>query len=200
MPVQGAGWPVLVRWQLKRPMYDFKNSFPLLLYAFKEQNIFFPETCFAYLISELKFTVCRVIHKWRHPRKGPVWECRVFSNIKWFLRPNFGEKCRKSSWEGSIGWKNRVTSFFGSSLQKNNMVEPLPLLPSPTISPFSISRIHMKFKFRFYILIYSTVPLLEISNDRCKIWPLVGKVIQKSSIRVRDFNWRVQNLAVSRKN
>ena len=31
---------------------------PLLLYTFKEQNIFFPETCFACPISEQKFTVC----------------------------------------------------------------------------------------------------------------------------------------------
>ena len=27
MPAQWAGWPVLVRWQLERPIYDFKNSF-----------------------------------------------------------------------------------------------------------------------------------------------------------------------------
>ena len=35
-----------------------KILFPLLLYAFIEQNILFPETCFAYPISEQKFTVC----------------------------------------------------------------------------------------------------------------------------------------------
>ena len=35
-----------------------KILFPLLLYTFIEQNIFFPETCFAYPISEQKFTVC----------------------------------------------------------------------------------------------------------------------------------------------
>jgi len=34
-----------------------KIVFPLLLYTFIEQNIFFPETYFAYLISEQKFTV-----------------------------------------------------------------------------------------------------------------------------------------------
>merc|ERR1712004_860474 len=34
-----------------------KILFPLLLYTFIEQNIFFPETCFAYPISEQKFTV-----------------------------------------------------------------------------------------------------------------------------------------------
>ena len=34
-----------------------KILFPLLLYTFTEQNIFFPETCFAYPISEQKFTV-----------------------------------------------------------------------------------------------------------------------------------------------
>ena len=34
-----------------------KIIFPLLLYTFTEQNIFFPETCFAYPISEQKFTV-----------------------------------------------------------------------------------------------------------------------------------------------
>ena len=27
MPAKWAGWLVLVRWQLKRTMYDFKNSF-----------------------------------------------------------------------------------------------------------------------------------------------------------------------------
>lgn len=35
-----------------------KILFPLLLYTFTEQNIFFPKTCFAYPISEQKFTVC----------------------------------------------------------------------------------------------------------------------------------------------
>ena len=34
-----------------------KIIFPLLLYTFTEHNIFFPETCFAYPISEQKFTV-----------------------------------------------------------------------------------------------------------------------------------------------
>ena len=34
-----------------------KIIFPLHLYTFIEQNIFFPETCFAYPISEQKFTV-----------------------------------------------------------------------------------------------------------------------------------------------
>ena len=34
-----------------------KILFPLLLHTFIEQNIFFPETCFAYSISEPKFMV-----------------------------------------------------------------------------------------------------------------------------------------------
>ena len=34
-----------------------KILFPLLLYTFIEQNIVFPKTCFAYTISEQKFTV-----------------------------------------------------------------------------------------------------------------------------------------------
>ena len=43
---------------------------PLLLYTFKEHNIFFSETCFAYPISEQKLTVWGVLksvnllHKW----------------------------------------------------------------------------------------------------------------------------------------
>ena len=35
-----------------------KILFPLLLYTFIEQNIFFPESCFAYPIFEQKFMVC----------------------------------------------------------------------------------------------------------------------------------------------
>ena len=58
MPAKWAGRLVLVRWQLERPMYDFKNSFSPDLYTFIEQNIFFPETCFVYPISEQKFKVC----------------------------------------------------------------------------------------------------------------------------------------------
>ena len=42
---------------LKRTMYDFKNSSFLIFSLFIEQNIFFPEICFAYTISEPKFTV-----------------------------------------------------------------------------------------------------------------------------------------------
>merc|ERR1712079_310132 len=34
-----------------------KILFPPLLYTFTDQNIFFPETCFAYPISKQKFTV-----------------------------------------------------------------------------------------------------------------------------------------------
>ena len=56
-PAWRAGWLVLVRWQLERPMYDFKNSFPLILSIFIEQNIFFPETYNALTISEPDFTV-----------------------------------------------------------------------------------------------------------------------------------------------
>ena len=60
MQAEWASQLVLVRWQLKRPMYDFKIFFPLLLNVFIEQNIFFLETCFTYPISEQKFTVCYV--------------------------------------------------------------------------------------------------------------------------------------------
>ena len=43
-----------------------KILFPLLLHTFIEQNIFFPQTCFAYLISEQKFTVWRTIARRRN--------------------------------------------------------------------------------------------------------------------------------------
>ena len=38
-----------------------KILFPLFLYTFIEQNIFFPETCFAHPISEQKFMVCFLV-------------------------------------------------------------------------------------------------------------------------------------------
>ena len=62
MPAEWAGRPVLVRWQLKRPMYDFKNSLSSAFVTFVEQNVFFLETYFAYPISKQKFTVWREIH------------------------------------------------------------------------------------------------------------------------------------------
>ena len=37
---------VLVRWQLKKPMYDFKKFVSPDLSTFIEQNIFFPRTYF----------------------------------------------------------------------------------------------------------------------------------------------------------
>ena len=40
--------------------------FPLLLYTFIEQKLFFPETCFAYPISEQKFTMWSVIVPLKH--------------------------------------------------------------------------------------------------------------------------------------
>ena len=41
MPAEWAGRPVLVRWQLERPMYDFKNSFsPAFVYIHREKYIF----------------------------------------------------------------------------------------------------------------------------------------------------------------
>ena len=36
-----TAWLVLVRWHLERPMYDFKNSFPMVLSTFIKQYIFF---------------------------------------------------------------------------------------------------------------------------------------------------------------
>ena len=45
------------RWQLERPMYDFKKFFPLVLTSFIEQDIFFPETYNACIISEPDLTV-----------------------------------------------------------------------------------------------------------------------------------------------
>ena len=41
MPAEWAGRPVLVRWQLERPMYDFKNSFsPAFVYIHRAKYIF----------------------------------------------------------------------------------------------------------------------------------------------------------------
>ena len=58
MPAEWAGRPVLVSWHLERPIYNFKILFPLVFSTFIEQNIFLPETCFAYTISEPNFMVC----------------------------------------------------------------------------------------------------------------------------------------------
>ena len=41
-----AGWPVLVRWQLERTMYDFKNYFSPLLYTSIEHKYFFSRDMF----------------------------------------------------------------------------------------------------------------------------------------------------------
>ena len=58
MPAEWAGRLVLVRGQLERPMYDFKNSFsPDFVYIHRAKYIF-PETYFAYTISEQKFMAC----------------------------------------------------------------------------------------------------------------------------------------------
>ena len=35
-PAWRAGWPMLVRWQLERPMYNFKNSFLMVFSTFIE--------------------------------------------------------------------------------------------------------------------------------------------------------------------
>ena len=41
MQAEWAGWPVLVRWQLERTMYDFKNSFsPAFVYIHRAKYIF----------------------------------------------------------------------------------------------------------------------------------------------------------------
>ena len=40
-PAKRSRRRVLVRWHLKRPMYDFKNSFSLIFSTFIEQNTFF---------------------------------------------------------------------------------------------------------------------------------------------------------------
>ena len=58
--ISPTGKGILVRWDFKSPMYDFKNYFFPDFVIFKECNIFFPEICFANTISELKFTVCAI--------------------------------------------------------------------------------------------------------------------------------------------
>ena len=41
MLAEWAGWPVLVMWQLERPMYNFKNSFsPAFVYIHRAKYIF----------------------------------------------------------------------------------------------------------------------------------------------------------------
>ena len=67
-PIMPAGWArqaVQVRWQLERPMYDFKNTFsPDFV------NIQIPETCFAYTISEQKWCVSSV-----NDAEHYFWQC-----------------------------------------------------------------------------------------------------------------------------
>ena len=42
MPAEWAGWPVQVRWQLERPMYNFKNFFSsAFVYIHRAKYIFF---------------------------------------------------------------------------------------------------------------------------------------------------------------
>ena len=91
-PAWWAGQQVLVRWQLERPMYDFKNYFPLIFATFIEQNIFFLGTHNALAISETDFTAWIFLlilqfhafmeeHRWRNTEdwwldtlRGKWWE------------------------------------------------------------------------------------------------------------------------------
>ena len=55
---------MLVRWQLERPMYDFKNSFSLdFVYIYRAKYIF-PETYIAFTISDPDFTVWDKNSEW----------------------------------------------------------------------------------------------------------------------------------------
>ena len=51
-----AGRLELASWHLKRTMYNFKNSFSLNFVSISRVEYVFPETCFAYTISETEFT------------------------------------------------------------------------------------------------------------------------------------------------
>ena len=56
-PAWWAGRPALVRWKLERTMYHFKNYFSHDLFYIHRATYIFPETCFAYTIYELEFTL-----------------------------------------------------------------------------------------------------------------------------------------------
>ena len=63
----------------KLPVWLGRNSkilFPLLLYTFIEQNIFFSETYFAYPISEQKFTV------WLHVQLLDIFFDQLYSSVR----------------------------------------------------------------------------------------------------------------------
>ena len=54
MPAEWAGQPVLVRWQLKSPMYDFKNSFsPAFVYIHRDMNHSEPNHVLKYALNFL---------------------------------------------------------------------------------------------------------------------------------------------------
>ena len=55
MPAKWAGRPVLARWQLKRPMYDFKNSFSsAFVYIHRAKYIFSRDMfCLPYLWAKI---------------------------------------------------------------------------------------------------------------------------------------------------
>ena len=59
-PVSQLGWILwcMLAWPSKGQCRNSKNFPPLLLTVKVDQNIFFPETCFASTISEPELTVC----------------------------------------------------------------------------------------------------------------------------------------------
>ena len=57
MPAEWSGRPVLVRWQLERQMYDFKNSFPPNFICIHRAKYIISRDMFCLIISEQKFIV-----------------------------------------------------------------------------------------------------------------------------------------------
>ena len=93
-PVSQLGW---ILWcMLARPSKgqctNSKIFPPLLLTVKVDQNIFFPETCFAYTISEQKFTVWSCMEKW--PRSI------LFMKLKW-TKPKLIQGDCKLTWEAN---------------------------------------------------------------------------------------------------
>ena len=91
-PVSQLGWILwcmLVR-HSKGQCRNSKNFSPLLLTVKVDQNIFFPETCFASTISEPEFAVCLEIKRY-HKKKFIFNEfsSAQFSKVK----NNLGSPC-----------------------------------------------------------------------------------------------------------
>ena len=110
-PAKWAGRPVLVRWQLRRPMYDFKNSFsPAFIYILRAKYNFSRDMFCLYhfwakihrVIEAVKPFVGKLQHEWWDhwvSRRGKdTWRKYSFTyKAKLCLNPCDKNKCPKSS-------------------------------------------------------------------------------------------------------